>query len=416
MLRAGGHDPDRTQMTSFLNLTETILAVIGALTLIVGALILLIRRFDVLWDLTVARVLKLAEPLGKRVKSYRLKSDVQGHLNKWIEILNKRLPLGVAIPKIRVHFHDAESSLDVLQNGDLLLLFNYNAEPAENYSKATQWVVGATALPHAYRPYLKPVITEAFELSVARLMLRDQNAPALAAFNRHAYEPAIERDPKISHYCARFETIDDAGFFTRILWPELNDFGRQCVGRLPSRRLKDESSAFVHWLHAMAARPKGAQVPLRYESLLINVAFHLIRDEAKALSLDVYAGHIEDDLRDGIPRIYLCARGRSITAVRELASRFRRYGDVKQVKIYEYDQALIERSVMDEVLRGDIVLPRRGGLKHYVAEPEEEDAGPPSGRFSIRAVCAIIYHVAPKAASGLKEEVEDLDAEPARSG
>jgi len=401
-------------MDTFFDVARLVLEVVGALALIAGALICLIRRFETLWDLTVARILKLIEPVYRHVGSYRLRADIQGHANSWIDHLNRRLPLGLGMPKIRVRFHDAESSLRLLESGELLLLFDWAAPSEENYSRAVKWVVGAIALPHHYRPFIPIEIVEAFELSVARMMLRDQNPEALASFMTHAYQPAVSRDQRVARYCLRFETIDDAGFFSRILWPELDDFGRRHVGRHPTDSLKDEVAAFTLWLHDMAARRKGARTPLRFESAGINVAFHLIRDEAKDLPLSTYEGFIGMELDRGFPRVYVLARGASIALTRILVRRFRGDERVRAIKIYEYDQVLMRESILDEALRGDIELPREDERHEYRqrqqdeagATLQEEQATRQASRLRVRAVCGIIYNSQQPTSVGLKETAE----------
>lgn len=400
-------------MDRIFDVVQLILAFIGALTLIVGALVLLIRRCETLWDLTVARILKLIEPMYRRFCSYRLHADMQGHLNSWIEHLNRRLPFGLTMPRIRVRFHDAESSVRLLESGEVLLLFDWAAPSEENYSRATKWLVGAAALPHQYRPFIPTEIVEAFELTVARMMLRDQNPDAMAAFTAHAYQPAISRDKEVAGYCLRFETIDDAGFFSRILWPELDDFGRRHLGRHPTENLGGEVRAFVLWLHDMATRQKHARVPLRFESAGINVAFHLVRDEAKALPLSTYEKFITGDLDEGFARSYVLARGGSIPIARGLLRRFRGDKRVRDIKVYEYDQLIMKESVLDEALRGDIDLPRQDEQSQYRHRQQDEaDTGAEeeperqTPRLRVRAVCGIIYNRQQPGPVGLVERAE----------
>jgi len=398
-------------MDWLLPLFWTTLAVIGALSLLLGTLILLIRRFDTLYDLLRARFLKIVQPVFKCVAATRLKADIQGHLNTWIESLQHRLPLRVTMPKIVLKFHDFESSRRVLHDGGVLLLLDYNASDEENYCRAAAWMAGSMALDPAFHAYVPPYIVEAFELTIARLMLRDQKPQALAAFHDHVLQPA-SADPKVARYCAQLETIDDAGFLLRVLWPELNDYCQRQVGRNPTRRLRNEAGRFVRWLHDMAARKKGQLVPLRFSSFGINAAFHLVRDQQKGTPLSVHEKYILEELELGFPRIYVCARERSIPLVRQIAAELITDRRIRDIRLFEFDQVLIQNSVLDEVFRGELDLPITHPLPLDDDDGDEdedfEDDPHLQERTTLKAVCAVVYNATSRVPVGTRESSETL--------
>jgi hypothetical protein len=392
-------------MTLLRDIIVGVCGVVGATVILLGLAIVLIRRFDTLWDLLRAHFLAIVQPVFHGVASARLHADVQGHLNRWIATLNRRLPVALSIPNVRIKYHDAASSMRVLEDGGILLLLDHNAPLEENYCRATTWIVGSTALPRPYRPYLPKFLTEAFELTVARLMLRDQNPRALAAFTQHVYEPAIA-DDETARYCARLETIDDVGFFTRILWPELHEHCQLHLGRHPTTRARDEAARFTRWLHAMSARRRGQLVPLRFESASINAAFDLVRDTQKDTPLSVHRSFIIDNLRAGFGRIYVCARGTSIPPVRQLAKEFSNDSRVARVVLYEFDQILIQQSVLDEAFKGHVQLPHALDGK----DPSEFEGDPKTdrsyARSTVRAVCAVVHNAAPRVRGTTRDTAE----------
>src|SRR5690606_9479719 len=124
-------------------------------------------------------------------------------------------PVNLRLPRIRIKLHEKESVREFLDKGELLLLFNRDEPREQHYSNAARWVVGATAMPPQHRPFFDPFICEAFELTVTRLMLASENQKALQAFEDSVLRPALLADDRVSRYCFRFETVHDAGFFTR---------------------------------------------------------------------------------------------------------------------------------------------------------------------------------------------------------
>ena len=276
--------------------------------------------------------------------------------------------------------------------GGLLLRLNTERATEENYTRAAMHVVGEMALPNVYRLYFAQYVVDAFEFTVARMMLAEADPAAVAALYRHAFLPMVRNDPRVELYTDRFERIDRLGFFTRILWPEFDHFGRSSVGRRPTNRMRADSASLVRWLDLLASRRRGEPVRLNFRNGSFCVRVILIKDRRRQLPLDTYAYWIAVGLDEGCPRVYVCARDDKIPDAEALARRFADDPRVERVEKFRFPQFLQEESYVDQVFLGTAsATPGEEPSPDAQLSEDELDSNPTAPLIEHAAVCVLIW-------------------------
>jgi hypothetical protein len=81
----------------------------------------------------------------------------------------------------------------------------------------------------------------------------------------------------------KINVIDEKGLFTRILLVELTDFAKRTMGMPPRPFMIGEIVDFIKFLHKIATKKRGEQVPLDFVRAYIRVGIMLVAETYKIL-------------------------------------------------------------------------------------------------------------------------------------
>ena len=172
-----------------------------------------------------------------------------------------------------------------LDKDEIVVKMKYHTNQDWNRVTAVMAYASRGVIPHA-RPYIdKRVIKSIDFVCVRKVLISGKRTTAVDFFLEDALEPTLQKEPEIKKYYKIMETLDDQGFFTRILLREFIELGREMYGYSPNESLFEETANFVDFLNTIVIRESGEIVPLEFPGGKIKVDVVLVgRPEVR----DVY--------------------------------------------------------------------------------------------------------------------------------
>jgi len=205
-------------MTIFGFSITDVLAVIGALSLILGFIKLLFDVIPRLGSLRTFIYKSLANTIKhKSLEKRAIGSNIENVVNDSVTDLQRELPIGW-INKARIEWVKEEKK-DDLEEGDLILRIRPIDDQDRNLMNGIYYYFSK-----AIFPIMKQVIPKehkkAAVLQLSRRTITQHHPYAISLFEDQYLEPAIQEDEQIVYYLDNYQSMDQHGFFTGVFLRE----------------------------------------------------------------------------------------------------------------------------------------------------------------------------------------------------
>jgi len=254
----------------------------------------------------------------------RAATDIQVVVNTVSEAINNEaqnaLPHAMKIEWAKTA-QDAEA---FLRNGEIIVTIGQSQNRDRNLAVATITYLGKGLLPRA-RPYIDKILMRATDLTVAkRMFLGAGQSTVMSFFFSNYLEPEMAKEPQLRSDCIILDTLEEAGFFSRILLRQLGYLGDKAFPATPDETLSKESRDFVEFLAGIATKQRGEHAArgLMFARPHVRASVMLVaREETKKWGTEAYDRRTNIILDNGIENLYICARGADNISLAEQVAR-----------------------------------------------------------------------------------------------
>lgn len=151
-------------------------------------------------------------------------------------------------------------------------------------------------------------LAEAIDINLVRnILLLVNNRHIMDWFFSNEYLPKIKSSQQLEEKNQIVHEIDERGLFTRVLLVELSEFSKRIHGLAPRPYMTGEIEGLTDFLHKIATKKVGQDVPLEYITAYIKIAFLLVADTSKIIheGLYPYLKCIAISVQKGVNSIYV---------------------------------------------------------------------------------------------------------------
>ena len=260
------------------------------LFLIGGLLSLVVFLFRILIDedrsrLWRARISYAAYKLtGNRDSEKRyISDDVRSRIN----LARRKFSHGAQDPPkaVSVDWVDEEPGTTYdIGEGEFVVRLQSSGEQEKNIVDLAIAVTKRTTLP-GVRTVMEQPLRVAVTLNLVQSILRMiKNKAALEWFFENRLSPILQHKEELRREFERIEDIDERGLFTHILLVELEEFGEVILGRTPRPYMFGDVQGLVDFLHRVATKRPGQNIPLEYRRAYIKIAIILVAKTERILN------------------------------------------------------------------------------------------------------------------------------------
>jgi len=188
-----------------------------------------------------------------------------------------------------------------------------------SFVNSTMLYLSRGLLPES-RIYSPPEVVQALDFTMFRkLAVQSQRHQTLNYFFENVYKQAVYAAPQVEPYMSSFQSMDDAGIFTRLLLRELSDLGTVLRLRAPDQLIRDEVAGFAHFVATIAEKEPGEDVELTFDGKNIRTGVVLVaREEVISdYGTSPHESRLSEKVARGSRSVYICSIGD------RLAQRFR---------------------------------------------------------------------------------------------
>ncbi len=255
-----------------------------------------------------ARINKILYQISKK-REYEKKyisNDINykiNHARKKLNYTNELLPEGVRVDWI------AEKSGEVynVKEGEFVVCLDPSDCQERNIVRLTNAIVRRTTL-IGIRCLFEIPLAEAIDINLVRnVLLLINNQHIMDWFFSNEYLPRVSSSQQLHEKNQIIHEIDERGLFTRILLVELSEFSKRVHGLAPRPFMTGEIEGLVDFLHKIATKRAGQDVPLEYITAYIRIAILLVADTSKIIhdGLYPYLECIAINVQKGVNSIYI---------------------------------------------------------------------------------------------------------------
>ena len=260
------------------------------LLLIGGLLSLVVLLFRILMDedrsrLWRARINYAAYKLtGNRDSEKRyISDDVRSRIN----LARRKLSHGAQDPPkaVSVDWVDEKPGTTYdIGEGEFVVKLQSSDEQEKNIVDLAIAIIKRTTLP-GVRIVMGQPLRVAVTLNLVQSVLRMiKNKAAVEWFFENRLSPIRQSSEELRREFERIEDLDERGLFTRILLVELEEFGEVILGRTPRPYMVGEVQGLVDFLHRVATKRPGEDIPLEYRRAYIKISVILVAKTERILN------------------------------------------------------------------------------------------------------------------------------------
>lgn len=257
---------------------------IPTLALVVAWLVSVVLDEDkaALWRGRAFRALLALSGRRDHEKKY-ISNDLKGRLNlarRKLHHARSTLPVAVDVEWLDV---DSPETYQ-MREGEYVVRLNPAEQQSVNIVRLAEAMVQRTTLV-GLRHVTAPGLQHAIDLTMVRKLLHAiDNRHALDHFMSAIYTPLRANNNEFRKWDAQVAEIDSQGLYERILLIELESFAHK-IAALPSRPyMLGELEGLVRFIHRIATKGEGKNVPLDYVKAHLRVKVVLVAKTAKLLS------------------------------------------------------------------------------------------------------------------------------------
>lgn len=288
------------------SLIEKILSLLGGLGILALSVIFILFFPDKV-KLIQASITQLFGKFSFWARKSTIKNKIEGSCDSALKEFHKELP-DVSIPNLVIDWVNGDDFETRVKDDEAVVLLRYSNNDTLNIVTATTAYVRDAFLINA-KPYLSESFRNGLDLSVIRYVLgrvRNNKKSVVSRFVEDNSE-AINSNRAIIN---KIERINDAGLFTRLMIRELDGYGNNLLGRIPTQEHADESDDFLDYLYKIATREPNEYTQLAFVRPDIRVGVLLVAklDTFVQNGLTPYLNRIKQGFALGVNTFYLLAR------------------------------------------------------------------------------------------------------------
>lgn len=248
------------------------------------------------------------------IRQGSIKSKLQGQVSSFALSIDKEVK-GAMPYNMRLTFVKEidRAQLDPTKKTVIVCIKDRGSED-QNLVHAMMAFCPVGVVPQA-RPYLGIAMNEGINITMTRKLLNCLKHYSALNYMYEEALPACAKDtPGLDAFCRIFDLLDENGLFTRVVLEEIRDYGARVETRYPEASHAAEAARFVNYVHQVATRPAGEDMPdIGHLGRYITTAFVFVGTGAKMSreGATVYLDHLRRVRDAGFEKAYLAARGGS---------------------------------------------------------------------------------------------------------
>ena len=288
-----------------------------------------------------AWVLRKLPCLPRALQRRAMKNEVEGNLNAVLQDFRTE-GQGIAPYPARLVWTSGESlSADsFFRQGRVTIILDYSENPDRNIAEAGLLYCREGLIPET-RQYVEPPLLRAIDLTFVDALLERRNLTAGRFYFINEIVPReYEKSPSVRPHFERLDALEEKGYFSRILLPELRDYPGRVAVRMAHRSHQDQINDFVHFLAQNATYwDQGGLVALDHVRELIRVGVIIVGTESKLRveGLRPYVKRIATCGDMGARDVYLVGTELGARAIPQIVEEAVRRGLAPQLKIQSYN-------------------------------------------------------------------------------
>lgn len=311
----------------------------------VVAIILLFLRFikflsDTIPQLQIVKA-RIITPAAKKWKFKKLvkeatKSDIQGHANLIIAKLKRELPSGW-IQEMEIEWIERENRGDFFNDNQVVIRMRPLEDQDQNFVTAIYYFFKKAFFPKTKR-VIPETHREASTLYICRRLIRTQKKHLEPVFEDYILEPAVQKRGGILNCLARYERIDERGFFTGTFLREIHEIATQIRFKELRKRMGNEIAEILKHIEGFIKDfdsdkdiPPGSWYRF---GPVTSYSFLLIANPAKTSGgVNPYINRAKEKLAQGADRLYVFGTNKEKWFAQSVIGHIRRY--VPKYKLVE---------------------------------------------------------------------------------
>jgi hypothetical protein len=218
--------------------------------------------------------------VSKRAEDNAVKTDVTHRINDFAVRLQSEL-YGYTPPGLELKIvHDPESPQAFVEAGKLVVRLRPRVGRDMNFLTVASLFVAHTTFPMV-KVRLRDNQRRGLDLTLTQNIVERERPDLTPTFVREWVNPAISRDPSLENLIEQLDRVDKGGFFLPVLCQELHFLEERRLGAASSERLRKDVQAFVAYLHAIARRRVGDEIPMQHLGPFIRIRIQIVSQRAK---------------------------------------------------------------------------------------------------------------------------------------
>jgi small subunit ribosomal protein S1 len=287
------------------------------------ALLLLILFYYEKLGIILSDFYKLLGWTGKYFQKKFVALDIQSRLNLAAKKLNTYtaglMPYSLEIKWVKPEEVDREA---FIRENKAILRMQYYVNQERNFVNVVHDFVSKAHLREP-KAYLSEHICRAVDLRLTACYLMEcKREETLAYFVANYLRPELIRTPEVQSPYDKLESLDEFGYFTRVLIFEYLHLARRLFpNKAGMPEIVEETSKFLDFLSQFPPRPPGTEIELDFRGKYVKVRFVLVAKLMKITKhgIDPYVNRIAEGLTTFADTAYVCGMGRMIGATARVA-------------------------------------------------------------------------------------------------
>jgi small subunit ribosomal protein S1 len=255
-----------------------------------------------------------------------IQNNIEGHCSKSLKKITKELP-DIDIPNLSIKWIKENDFQTLFEEGKAIVKLKFSTDETQNIIKATTIYVRDAFLKHS-KPYMHKSLKKSIDFSITKKILLNITKNTRNIVSQYIDENRAELE-EIRDQCSQIEEIDDNGLFTTILIRELDFYGTQLIGKLPTKEHFEETDKLLEFIYEIATRDYDDFTPLQFTENIFKIGVLLVAkiETYQKHGLAPYLRRIKLGLAKGINTFYLLAREDKVDILKDVAKKLLETGN-----------------------------------------------------------------------------------------
>ncbi len=251
-------------------------------------------------------------PLIRRKYLYnRIATSIQSNINTAAKDINKQAP-NILPHAMKLEWVKTGEEADTyLREGEIIVKIIPKDDNDRNAVVSTLSYLQKGLIPQA-RHYIDKTLMQAMDFTTTKEILSiSKLESAISYFITNYVDPEISSNLQLSIDCSDLDTINQAGYYSRILLKQMELLGRKLYATTPTEIVRRETRDFAQFLKDISTQKELGILPdLDFAHPRIRVKILLVaRDETKQWGIKPYIKRIIEAQSKGFEYLYICGWG-----------------------------------------------------------------------------------------------------------